>query len=637
MIFSTKRSLCSFAILSLISSNGRAIQLDPVPPPLFVEHLTQPTPRPAIRDTKLAVVLGKALFWDMMLGEEGMACATCHHHAGADARPPEDPNQTQISIVDKLKSGVLHLINRSSKPDEPSNDASSRRYGSLGISHARFLREQARCEPPIGERQRTQRQAPSVINARFSHRLFWDGRASDTFNGVDPWGLRSPATSAGKPSKPSKQKKRMLFPEAALASQAMGPLTIPGEMICEGETFLDLARKVLPLKALSLQRVHPEDSVLGAYRDFSGIGLIMTYESLIQGVFTPSLWKSAPASPRKTDPTPPLIESNFGLFAGLALMAYEETLVSNQTPFDSPRTHDGYPSAYTAEQRRGLDLFNRLECDFCHSGTLFTAAATPLPYEQRALKWVDRRVIAPDLAHHSAQMAFMDVGFANIGLLPDGGDLGIGERDPYGNPLSYSAQYIEQLKGSPKPIIDDLTVDPIAFSIGYDVDFKPSELTVKNDRKIPLPTIAKEEGVLEPLHRLGAAINGAFKVPSLRNIELTGPYMHNGSLNSLDEVIDFYDRGGDFQGKAKVQTFVHAQHLTPEEKNDLKAFLLTLTDERVRWEKAPFDHPELRVPLDTPSDQVYPRLTPTRWSTTEAVGSQGRDLTHGPISAITFP
>ena len=634
MIFSTKRSLCSLAILSLISSDGQAIQLDPVPPPLFVDHLTQPTPRSAIRDTKLAVVLGKSLFWDMMLGEESTACATCHHHAGADARSSEDANQTQISIVDRLKNGVFHLINGSSKPDEPSNVA-SRRLGSLGISHARFLREQARCEPPIGERQRTQRQAPSVINARFSHRLFWDGRASDTFNGADPWGFRSQTPSADTPSKPSQPKKRILFPEAALASQAMGPLTIPGEMICEGETLTDLARKVLPLKALSTQRVHPEDGVLGPYRDASGIGLILTYESLIQKVFSPSLWKSASPPTRKIDhPTPPLIESNFGLFAGLALMAYEETLVSNQTPFDSARTNDGYPSAYTPEQRRGLDLFNRLECDFCHSGTLFTAAAAPLPYEQRALKWVDRRVIAPDLTHHSAQMAFMDVGFANIGLLPDGEDLGVGGRDPYGNPLSYSAQYVEQLKGSQKTIIDNFTVDPRAFSIGYDVDFKPVELTLKNDQKIPLATIAKQEGVLEPLHRLGAAINGAFKVPSLRNIELTGPYMHNGSLKSLDEVIDFYDRGGDFQGKAKIQTFVHAQHLTQEEKNDLKAFLLTLTDERVRWEKAPFDHPELRVPLGTPFDHGNSGLETARWNLIEAVGSQGRNLIQGPISHV---
>ena len=41
------------------------------------------------------------------------------------------------------------------------------------------------------------------------------------------------------------------------------------------------------------------------------------------------------------------------------------------------------------------------------------------------------------------------------------------------------------------------------------------------------------------------AIDGAFKVPSLRNVELTGPYFHNGGQATLEQVIQFYNRGGD--------------------------------------------------------------------------------------------
>ena len=39
-----------------------------------------------IRDNKAAIVLGKALFWEQQIGSDGMACASCHFHAGADSR-----------------------------------------------------------------------------------------------------------------------------------------------------------------------------------------------------------------------------------------------------------------------------------------------------------------------------------------------------------------------------------------------------------------------------------------------------------------------------------------------------------------------------------------------------------------------
>lgn len=69
---------------------------------------------------------------------------------------------------------------------------------------------------------------------------------------------------------------------------------------------------------------------------------------------------------------------------------------------------------------------------------------------------------------------------------------------------------------------------------------------------------------------------GMFKVPSLRNIELTFPYMHNGSLISLDEVIQHYMEGGKkhFNQNAVIRPF----KLSKSEKEDLKAFLRSLTD-----------------------------------------------------------
>jgi cytochrome c peroxidase len=69
---------------------------------------------------------------------------------------------------------------------------------------------------------------------------------------------------------------------------------------------------------------------------------------------------------------------------------------------------------------------------------------------------------------------------------------------------------------------------------------------------------------------------GKFKTPTLRNIELTAPYMHDGSINTLEEVIEMYDKGG--EGHENQDFRVRAMNWTTQEKEDLHAFLKTLTD-----------------------------------------------------------
>ncbi|HEY9229558.1 MAG TPA: cytochrome c peroxidase, partial [Gemmatimonadaceae bacterium] len=73
----------------------------------------------------------------------------------------------------------------------------------------------------------------------------------------------------------------------------------------------------------------------------------------------------------------------------------------------------------------------------------------------------------------------------------------------------------------------------------------------------------------------------AFKVPGLRNVALTAPYMHNGVFTTLDQVVDFYDRGGAAGLGLDLpnQTLSSAKlKLSAEEKSDLVAFLRSLTD-----------------------------------------------------------
>lgn len=83
-----------------------------------------------------------------------------------------------------------------------------------------------------------------------------------------------------------------------------------------------------------------------------------------------------------------------------------------------------------------------------------------------------------------------------------------------------------------------------------------------------------DQGLIEVTHR--AADMGKFRVPTLRNVALTAPYMHDGSLPSLEAVVDHYAQGGHKSPRqdARVRPFV----LTEAERADLLAFLGSLTD-----------------------------------------------------------
>ncbi len=96
---------------------------------------------------------------------------------------------------------------------------------------------------------------------------------------------------------------------------------------------------------------------------------------------------------------------------------------------------------------------------------------------------------------------------------------------------------------------------------------------------------------------------GAFRVPTLRNVALRAPFMHNGGLASLNEVLSFYVRGGDFDAPNK-DGLIAPLFLSATERVDLLAYLVNaLTDPRIASEQPPFDRPTLY----TESDRV-PRI-----------------------------
>jgi cytochrome c peroxidase len=81
---------------------------------------------------------------------------------------------------------------------------------------------------------------------------------------------------------------------------------------------------------------------------------------------------------------------------------------------------------------------------------------------------------------------------------------------------------------------------------------------------------------------------GRFKAPSLRNIAVTAPYMHDGSVETLDDAIDHYQRGGrlieggEYSGDGRLSPykseFIRGFELTSDERHDLLEFLQSLTD-----------------------------------------------------------
>jgi cytochrome c peroxidase len=68
---------------------------------------------------------------------------------------------------------------------------------------------------------------------------------------------------------------------------------------------------------------------------------------------------------------------------------------------------------------------------------------------------------------------------------------------------------------------------------------------------------------------------GRFKTPTLRNIAVTAPYMHDGSQKTLEEVIDFYNQGG--EKNPVLDSGIRPLNLTDQEKADLVEFLKALT------------------------------------------------------------
>ncbi len=107
-----------------------------------------------------------------------------------------------------------------------------------------------------------------------------------------------------------------------------------------------------------------------------------------------------------------------------------------------------------------------------------------------------------------------------------------------------------------------------------DSDFH--NLGVGTAKEIAKPDLGRYEVTKEDKDR------GAFRTPPLRNLRDTAPYMHDGSQHTLEQVVDFYDRGG--EKNPNLSGRIKPLRLTPAEKKDLIAFLDALQGDKVEIE-----------------------------------------------------
>ncbi len=122
----------------------------------------------------------------------------------------------------------------------------------------------------------------------------------------------------------------------------------------------------------------------------------------------------------------------------------------------------------------------------------------------------------------------------------------------------------------------------------------------------------------------GAAYEHAFKVPTLRNVALTAPYMHNGRFQTLEEVIDFYAAGGGAGVRFPLPNLddkIRKFKITEQEKRDLVLFLHALTDESKKPEipaQVPSGLPVVSSAQPRPPSVARPVIAAANASTTLA-------------------
>jgi cytochrome c peroxidase len=216
-----------------------------------------------------------------------------------------------------------------------------------------------------------------------------------------------------------------------------------------------------------------------------------------------------------------------------AIAAYEYELVTKSSPFDR-YMKDGDP--ISASAIRGARLFvGKAACVDCHRGPMFT-----------------------DFQFHNTGVAQAGQG------IPTEADCVV-EKCDCRDPKSSSCIPWGRFDGASRLEKDKFRRDS-SWSDDKDVESRRAYYPAPDD-----------------------SMKGAWRTPTLRDVALTAPYMHDGIYSTLEEVIEHYNRGGSPLAVAPENKDVRMQplHLEPDEIADLVAFLVTLTSDPLPKELLP--------------------------------------------------
>jgi hypothetical protein len=310
------------------------------------------------------------------------------------------------------------------------------------------------------------------------------------------------------------------------------------------------------------------------------------------------------------------------------------------------------------QELRGMEVFVEGFCNQCHKGPLFSSASNRNTIQRTYQSMIERQK-----KFFEGQVTTFDRGYFNNAAVASDHDTGLNNRDDFGNPLAYTEQYFQALAGRSGQVHEPLPfTQSCHFQFPYTQDQNPKFLAdvliadpagaVSCDSAlnalVPRPDLVA--AALDHNHDARFTHGGSlFKTPQLYNVELTGPYMHNGGMATLEQAVDNYSRGGNFglynpnpdQFNPEKSSAVILLGLSAQDRSDLVAFLKSLTDERVRYERAPFDHPQLLVPNGHPGDHHQSRESTTIPGQAEdelleipAVGKQGRTAPLKPFDEL---
>jgi cytochrome c peroxidase len=311
-------------------------------------------PLAGMEGRRAAEILGKALFWDMQVGSDGVqACGTCHFHAGVD-------NRTKGQLNPNINGPAGNLAALSVKPANtdvvasdfpfhkgPQNQTavgdSDDVMSSMGVSRSKAFVD----IPPIGSfiagsnppalptdigildpldlvpanhgfRRVEPRNTPTMHAAAFNFDNFWDGRARFSYNGGSVFGPSDPTahifTNEGGAlagTTMGHMRPELLDPEeeefdpelaeqpvrikfSSLASQSQGPPLSDFEMSFRNRNWAKIGKKLLQagVTPLANQLVSTADSRLGPFSNGATPGLSVTYSQLIQAAFAPRFWNN---------------------------------------------------------------------------------------------------------------------------------------------------------------------------------------------------------------------------------------------------------------------------------------------------------------------------------------------------------